>query len=317
MSVADERPQQQQPDNDSGGDGRLLRQRAAAVVARLAGTELMTRQVVDGMPGGPHRSPRRGGGVEFAEHKEYSPGDDLRHLDWRAYARADRLAVKRYEQEVHVALTLVIDGSASMAVGGEGNDKLECARLVAGALALLTVRQGDAVGLLIAGAGGQQLPHAAGAAHAFELIERLSVLKADGPAGFEGVGRQLRVGMPRRGVVVAIGDGLADPATLLAPLVGWQRAGLQVVFLHLLHPLEVDLSFDQPVELVDAETGTTEVVDPRFVRNAYVDMMRAHCEAIRRRTGQAGLAYAFATSGEDPAQIVRRVLGLLGSRRRG
>jgi uncharacterized protein (DUF58 family) len=284
-------------------------------VARLAGTELRTRQLIDGLPGGSHRGLRRGSGVEFAEHKEYSPGDDPRHLDWRAYARSDRLVLKRFEQEVHVAVTLVIDASASMALSlPAGGDKFASIRLMAAALALLVARQGDAVGLVVAGRPNLQVLHGGGQHHAAQLIQALEQCVPSGPSALEHLGEAVRHPLPRRGMVIAFSDLLGPPTHLLAPLVQWRRAGLEVVVLHCLHPRELDLDLPSPLTIRCSEGRPSRTVDTRLLQRSYGEMLAAHRAEIRDIALGAGIALLEIDTSEDPAQVVRRLIGVLTAR---
>lgn len=301
-----------------------LRERASEVLARLPSRELRTHATVDGAPGGLHRGLRRGGGVEFAEHREYAPGDDLRHMDWRAYARNDRYVIKRYEQEVHASLTLLLDASASMEVGEDGAagaasglSKMAAVRLLAAALAALTVRQGDAVGLLVVGRRRQHLAPAGGETHLMYLLDVLLRLQPEGVAGLESVDRADLGGIQRRGAVVVLSDVLAPPARALAPLSAMTRLGPQVVLAQCLHPLELSLGFGGPVELACAETGTRQIIDPRVARAAYRDMMQAHIASVREHATSLGVHHILVDLSEDPASVLARLLGVLAAPAQG
>ncbi len=297
--------------------GEALALRAAAVVAGLRGLVPPPQRRVDGIPGGVHRGARRGGGMEFAEHREYAPGDDLRHVDWRAYARNDRYYVKRFEQEVHASITLVLDASASMTLpGAPAPDKLATVRLLCAALATLTVRRGDAVGLVVAGRS-IELAAAGGESHLRRVIGRLANVPALGPASLQSLDRRLLRGADRRGALVAVSDVLVDPAAAIAPLARIRRIGQQVVLLHTLHPLELDLGFSGPVELYCAESEIAEVVDPRALRGAYRDLMQRHIDEVRDRAARAGIAYRLAVLDRDPGELVRLAVSALASGRGG
>lgn len=306
------------------GPAVTLRQRASEVLARLPARELRTRATVDGSPGGLHRGLRRGGGVEFAEHREYAPGDDLRHLDWRAYARNDRYLIKRYEQEVHASLTLLVDASASMSLGedgaagaAEGLSKMDAVRLLAATLACLTVRQGDAVGLLAVGRRRQHLAPAGGETHLWLLLDALQRIRPDGAEGLESIDRADLGGIKRRGAVVVLSDVLAEPARALAPLSAMARLGPQVVLLQCLHPLEIHLDFRDAVELACAERGSRHVIDPRVARAAYGEMMRAHIGRVRAQATQVGVHHLLVDLSDDPAEIVARLLLVLAAPTQG
>ena len=300
-------------------DIATLREQAGLVLARLLDRELRSATVVSGAPGGMHRGLRRGGGVEFAEHREYSPGDDLRHLDWRAWARNDRFYIKRYEQEVHASITLLLDASASMAVAptagvAAGVDKLAAVRLLVAILAAMVVRQGDAVGLMIAGRPHLNVSPAGGEAQLLRVIGTLLRAAAEGEGGLETLGRAALRDVERCGVVIALSDVLTDPGQAMAPLAAMARLGPRVALLQTLHPLELTLGFDEPVELVCGERGRRQIVDPRVVRRAYIDMMSDHCAAVRKQATAAGVHHLVVDLGTDPAAHIGKLLSLLSAR---
>lgn len=298
---------------------QTLAQRSAEVLAGLGPLQLPPRRVDDGQPGGLHRSLRRGGGVEFSEHKEYAPGDDLRHLDWRAYARTDRYYIKRYEQEVHATLTLVVDASASMQVNDlRGGDKFDAVRLMLAALGLVLVRQGDAVGLMVIGQPELNLAPAGGLRHFANLADRLEKLQPGGTSGLDVLGPSSWRGLERRGLVVVASDALVEPNKAMAPLRDLARSGQDVLLLHCLHPRELDLDFQGPTWLQCRETGDRRLTDPRLARAQYVEMMQAHCQQLRTLAVHGGLGYLLVDTGIEPRGVVRQILRATAQlRRRG
>lgn len=294
--------------DEASSDHRSLAQRASEVLAGLGPLQLPARQVGDGLPGGLHRSLRRGSGVEFSEHKEYAPGDDLRQLDWKAYARADRYYIKRFEQEVHASLTLVIDSSASMQFADLAGDKFDAVRLVFACIALVLVRQGDSVGLLVLGRPELTLAPSTGLRHFAILAERLEKLTPEGVGGLDALGPSTWRGLDRRGLVIAASDVLMAPETAVAPLVALQRSGLDVLLLHTLHPRELDLNFTEPAQFTCRETERRRNVDPRVIRDVYVDLMRAHCESLGRLATHAGIGYLLVNTSVEPRGLIRQVL---------
>lgn len=304
---------------DEQAQQQTLAQRATEVLAGLGPLQLPARQVDDGQPGGLHRSLRRGGGVEFSEHKEYASGDDLRHLDWKAYARTDRYYIKRYEQEVHATLTLVLDSSASMAFHDlRGGDKFDAVRLLLATLGLVLVRQGDSVGLVIVGHPELNVAPGGGLRHFANLCERMEQVQASGPAGLDALGPSQWRGMDRRGIVVVASDALMPPERAVAPLHDLHRMGQDVLLLHTLHPRERDLDFQGPTWLHCQETEHKQLVDPRLVRHTYVEMMQAHCERLRTLATHGGLGYLGVDTGIDPRGVMRQILRATARlRRRG
>ena len=288
---------------------------SASLVSQLGALAPPPQRTVDGTPGGVHRAARRGGGMEFAEHRDYVPGDELRHIDWRAYARSDRYTIKRFEQEVHASVTLLLDASASMHVGQEPPDKFEATKLLCAAIATWVARSGDAVGLVLAGRGVDLAP-AGGRAQLRRVVQHLADIEADGESGFEGLDRAVLGSAQRRGTVIALSDLLADPAYVLAPLAQLRRLGPRVIVLCTLHPLELDLGFAGDVELRCAETAQQHRVDPRAVRSTYTGLMRKHLAALHERASAAGLELHIINIGDDPLAILRAIARALSRQRR-
>lgn len=295
-----------------------LRVEAGEVVRRAGATGLPTGRPQHGAAGGLHVGRRRGGGIEFAEHRDYAAGDDLRHLDWRAYARRDRLLVKRFEAEVHTDVWLVFDGSASMALvepavaGGDPVDKLHRFRVLALAIGLATVAGGDAVGLDVPAADGPStsFPPRGGSAATRTLGDALLGVRGAGAPG-------LPSWRPRgRGAVLALTDGLAPADAVVAPLAAARRAGAEVTLVHGLHPREIAFDFESVVTLRCEETGDERIFDPRRMQDEAAMMMQAHCRALRFAAESAGVRYVFADLGGDLAAPLRELLASAGQGRR-
>lgn len=299
-----------------------LRALAMEQIARLGTTEVGARRAVDGRLGGQRQGLRQGGGVEFAEHRDYAPGDDLRRLDWRAFARNDRLYIKLFEEEVHTSVLLVVDASASMAmrdaattVGGRTPvDKWRQVQVLAAVLALLIGRQGDALGLQVCGDDGPAPRVTSGPAQVSRVLARIAALQPDGAAALPELAAHSAVA--RCSVVIVLSDLLTDPKEAIAPLARMRRAGPDVLLLHALHPVEQTFDFGQAVELYCEERGTRMRVEPRVVRQRYLAMMAAHQDALRQRCLDAGIRYDMLDLGEPASVELRRALGGLQRGRR-
>ncbi len=283
--------------------------------------ELVSRLVRWGVPGPPtahpqrgiHRSPRRGASLEFSEHTEYAPGDDLRHLDWRIYAKTDRYYVKRYEDERLQRAVLVVDASGSMAYGGRPGEvrgsKYHAAARYAVALAACLLRQGDAVGLAFAGGrGGEGLPPRTGRAHLGALIDVLARAEPEGRAGLIRTCEALADRLGRAAAVFLFSDFL-DPEDEALPGPRLLAArGIAARVVHVLHPDELDLPFDDVCRFKDLEGPGSIVVDPEGVRRAY----REEIEGFRRRVAgaaeQLGAPYAGVVVGDDPVPALGGLL---------
>ncbi|HUO51674.1 MAG TPA: DUF58 domain-containing protein [Gemmatimonadaceae bacterium] len=265
-----------------------------AEIASLGRIEVVARWVVDGFLTGLHRSPRKGFSVEFAEHRPYQPGDEPRTLDWRIAARSDRLVVKQFEEETNLRATIVLDVSRSMAWSGDRArlTKLAYAERLAAAVALLLLRQRDAVGLIRFDAAVRSaVPPRARLGQWKRIVASL-----DDP----GAGRETRAGaafleagrlVPRRGMIVLISDLLLDPEDVLAPVRTLRRAGHQVVVLHVLDPAERDLAASGEALFVDPEGGAAVPAAPAEVREAYRETVRRALGEWRAALAAAGASY--------------------------
>jgi uncharacterized protein (DUF58 family) len=309
------------------------------VLARLATLQLRARRVVEGVLTGLHKSPLRGQAVEFAEHKEYAPGDEIRHIDWRAYARVDKYQVKKYELETNLRAYLILDASASMAYGQGRPSKLEYGKMLAASLAYLLTRQQDQAGLVIAGAPAaasaaseltppqvdpderdaklpsairRYLPPRASQSH---LNGLLNILEATGPGGetdLAGAIDFVAEKAQRRAAVFVMSD-LFDPSPkALASLARLRRRRCEVAVFHLLDPDELEFPFEDPTEFLALEGDARIEANPATIRAGYLDEMQRFLSATRRQLRDADVEYALART-DDP--LDRVLLTFLAARR--
>jgi uncharacterized protein (DUF58 family) len=251
--------------------------------------QLTARQAVEGAITGRHKSSHRGFSVEFTEHREYSPGDELRHMDWRAYARSDRYYIKLYAQETNLRATLVLDNSASMAFA----NKLDYARHVAACLAYLLASQQDLAGLAVVDESvSVEMAPGSAPAHLDRLFRALENLQ---PGRVADLARQLHglaERLPRRGLVIIISDlWLNDLTEFSRALQHLRYRRHQAIVLHLLDKAEIDLPYDQQVALQDLETGAKVQVDPRELRQTYRKQVEDYLALLRRACGDRGVEY--------------------------
>lgn len=249
-------------------------------LAAVEDLDLVARWVVEGFSHGLHRSPYVGFSVDFASHREYLPGDDLRHLNWKIYGRQDRLYIKQYDAETNVDLHLVLDISGSMTVGdGLGGDrrlqeatmsKLRYASLLCACLAHLAAQQRDAVGLTLF--ADRVVEHFAARGNSDHILSLMAALarkrnhpKAESPV----VLHEIAELMPRRGLVVVISDLYFDPSALLSALDHFRHFGHDVVVFQVLAPLERRMPVDGSVKLVDVETGEALETTAHEIRDSF------------------------------------------------
>jgi uncharacterized protein (DUF58 family) len=272
---------------------RDLRFLDPAVIARLGTMELKARTVVEGFLSGLHRSPYKGFSVEFAEYRQYLPGDDLSTLDWKIYARSDRHYVKKFEEETNLECHLLLDISASMAYrGGAAMSKMEYASVLAGSLAFLMNRQRDATGLIAFDeAIGFRLPASARRGHLHSLLVGLERLK---PGARSDVGRplhQLAEALVRRSLVVLISDLLDDPEPIIKGLKHLRFRGNDVVVFQILDPNEVTFPFHGSSRFRDVESAEEVTTEPTTVRSAYLDELTGLKQRYERELRGAGIDY--------------------------
>jgi uncharacterized protein (DUF58 family) len=280
-------------------------------LAKLGSMAVRARVIVEGAFAGMHHNPHAGTSIEFAEHKEYAPGDDVRRIDWKAVARVGRYYVKRFEDETEMRTFLIVDSSASMGYAGPGVSKLEYASYLAAALGYLLAQQGDPAGLVLFDAQTRTyLPPRARGGHIRDL---LLALEGAYPAGRTEPGRALAyVGelADRRSLVVIMTDLLDAPADLADRLRQLRSRGHDVTLFHLLDPDEVELPFDRLTlfEGMEPEDARHLLADPRDLAASFQRESAALRERWRLTCLEARVEYRFATTAEPPAEVLRAFL---------
>ena len=241
-----------------------------AFFSRLESIELRARSIVAGSMHGLHRSPYLGMSVEFASHREYAPGDDLRHLNWKLYARHDRLYIKEYDADTNLNLYLLVDASASMGCANAGRSKLHYAASLAAALAHLAIKQRDAVGLTLF--ADTIVAHRPPRSRSNQLDEILAVLGRVelSPASDTEKALHLAAGLARRrGLVVIISDLFGDLDRIVGGLDHLRYLNHEVILFHLMDPVERDLSLEGNIRFTDMESGESLTTEAEGVRDAY------------------------------------------------
>jgi uncharacterized protein (DUF58 family) len=278
------------PESATNRDLRFL---DPAVIARLGGMELKARTVVEGFLSGLHRSPFKGFSVEFAEYRQYLPGDDLSTLDWKVFARSDRHYVKKFEEETNLECHLLLDISASMAYrGGAAMSKLEYGSVLAASLAYLMNRQRDATGLI---AFDQQivtrLPARARPGHLHTILLTLERLA---PGSRSDLGRplhQLAEALVKRSLVVLISDLLDEPDTIVSGLKHLRFKGTDVIVLQVLDPYETQFPFRGASRFADVESAAEITADPGQIRAGYLDALGKLQAQYQRELRGAGIDF--------------------------
>jgi uncharacterized protein (DUF58 family) len=319
-------------------DRRLPAAVTPELIARLSGLDVRARTIVEGFVAGLHRSPQRGFSVEFAEHREYLPGDDLRYVDWKVFGKSDRIFLKQYEEETNFACHLLVDVSESMRYRSEGTmlSKLEYAVSVAAALAYLITRQQDAVGLMtFAESIDRQLEPSGRAAHAGQLWRVLEetdparVLTFDEASGGrrssadsaprensqspeDGVIERVLVEasqrMRRRGLVIVLSDLFDDPDSLLRGLKRLKHHRHDVRVLQILDRAEEEFPFDDPTHFRGLESSGERRIEPRALQAAYRAEFGKFLRAVQVGVRRLGMEFVSVKTDEPLDGALRRLL---------
>lgn len=282
----------------------LLSQFDPNVLTALSGLDLKARYLVEGFLQGLHESPFHGLSVEFSEYRDYQPGDDLRHLDWRLYARTEKLYVKQYTQETNVRVYIVCDTSGSMAYRGRAawGSKLDVARATAAALCLLMLQQNDAVGLLsVSGANGAQFIRPSQKPSQFGLmLQHLEALQpGGGPQLKDLLEHAIRL-VHRRSILLFFSD-LLEPAESIAQSLSHLRfLGHECIVFHVLDRDEIEFPFDDGSVFEDLESGQRRSVMPALVRERYLQRFNAFMECHREQLRGLEMPYCLLETHRPP-----------------
>lgn len=280
-------------------------------LSRVARLDLVARLVVEGFITGLHRSPYHGFSVEFSEHRAYMPGDPLRDLDWKAYAKSDRLYVKQYEEETNLKAYILCDVSGSMDFcAGAPMSKYRYATCLSAALAYLMLRQRDAVGLMLfRDAVESYVPPRSVQSHLQTLLKEIDRIQPESDTHMAPAFHDLAERIGRRGLIVVLSDLLDDPQEVLRGLRHFRHRGHEVVVFHLLDPRELDLEFDRETRFFDLEqTDQIITTQPLQVRREYGKMMEEIVETYRRSCAEAHIDYALIETSTPFDQALSRYL---------
>jgi len=262
------------------------------VLARIGNLELVARSVVDGFINGLHRSPYFGASVDFAEHRGYVPGDDIRRVDWRVWARTDRYYVKEYEAESNMNFSVLLDVSKSMDYGSIGITKLDYARMLTACLTNLVHHQRDRVGFVAFDEDiVEHVPPSA--KHMETVLHVLDRIKAGRPGRLREPLHKLAEHFGRRGVLVVISDFYEDPETVVDAVTPLRFRGNDLIVFHVLDPAELDFGFSNASAFEDLESGDQIPVVPEAMRKEYISLVRAHVDALQQRFSEVRVDYTL------------------------
>jgi len=285
-----------------------------ATIARLSRLDLRARQVVEGFIAGMHRSPFFGQSVEFVQHREYTPGDDIRHLDWKVWSKTDRFYVKQYEEETNLRSWLLVDVSESMHYGRGPLDKYAYACTIAACLAYLLLRQQDAVGLItFDDAVRQVVPARSHRMHLDDVLRGLDASRPRAKTDIEGILRQAANRIVSRGMIILVSDLLVDRAPLFRGLEMLLHRRHDVLVFHVLDEDELSFPFAGITRFEGMEELPHLVCDPRALRAGYLEALEEYLTEVRRGCAQREIDYALVKTSDYLDAVLAKFLHVRAS----
>ena len=264
------------------------------VIKRIGRLEIRARHIVEGLLSGMHRSPYFGQSVEFLQHRQYAPGDDLRRVDWKVWAKQDRLYVKQYEEDTNLRCCLLVDVSESMAYGSGPLTKCDYAVTAAAALAYLLLRQQDAVGCAVFDERIRQaIPIRTSTSHLTTIVRALEPKQPQAKTRLYDVLAKVAETYPRRGMMILISDLLVDPDDAHRGLRLLRQLGHDVLVLHVLDDDELDFPFARPARFEGLETADHVTCNPRALREGYLKSLDEFLAALRHGCARDNVDYAL------------------------
>jgi uncharacterized protein (DUF58 family) len=279
-----------------------------AVLGRIGNLELVSRAVVDGFINGLHKAPYFGASVDFAEHRGYVPGDDIRRMDWKVWARTDRYYIKEYEAESNMNFSVLLDVSKSMDYGSRGITKLDYARILTACLTNLVHHQRDRVGVVTFDEDVvEHVPPSA--KHMDVVLQVLDRIKPGRPGSLRAPLHKLAEHFGRRGIIVVVSDFYDDPDAVVEAVAPLRFRGNDIIVFHVLDPSELDFGFTDAQPFEDLETGEQMPVVPDAFREEYRSLVRAHIDALAQAFSAVGVDYMMLDTSQPLDHALYRYLG--------
>ncbi|MEI7730122.1 MAG: DUF58 domain-containing protein [Verrucomicrobiota bacterium] len=279
------------------------------VVARLMQQPLGTRLPMVGTVAGLHKSPHRGSSVEFAEYRKYVPGDDIRRLDWRVYARTDRFYMKEYEADTNLRCYLVLDCSNSMRFKSAGDAKIDYARRLICSLAYMLIQQGDAAGLMCVGKEVvQDVPPKRNPTHLQTIFDMVETVPVGGETALVSALHDFSEKIRQRALVVVFSDFFCPVEPLLDCLQHLRFEKHDVALFHLMDPMEIDFPFDRPTRFVDLESPATLLAEPAIIRAQYQQQLKQHMTALREGCNRFAVELMSVVTDQSYEAVLREFL---------
>ncbi|HUJ21769.1 MAG TPA: DUF58 domain-containing protein [Bryobacteraceae bacterium] len=282
-----------------------------ATLAGLSGLDLIAKTVVDGFVSGLHRSPDFGFSQEFAEYRAYTPGDDLRHVDWNVFARTERCYLKRYRGETNSQLLILLDSSASMSFGSAKVNKLDYARFVAASLCYLASEQRDAAGLIVFDDEIENfIAPSTRQGQLFRLLHAIERAEPGKRTDFAKPFVHVQNFQRRRGMLVVLSDFYEQPEIIIKTIQPLRFRGNDVMLFHVLDPQEITPHLREPALLIDIETKDAVEVSPEYVRHEYRRKIDAHIAELETRARAAGFDYFLMNTRRPLDEALREYLAV-------
>ena len=286
------------------------------VLNKITRLDLKARHIVEGFMGGMHKSPYHGFSVEFAEHREYAPGDDLKHLDWKVFGRTDRLFIKEYELETNLRSHILLDTSESMDYGSKDTTKLELASHIAASMAYLVLRQQDSVGMVCFDKEVKTfIPTSSSMGHLRPILGTLAASTAQNKTDLGTVLNTLAERVQRRGLIILISDLFDRPETILKSLQHFSHKRHDVIVFHVLDEYELTFPFERMTLFEGLEEYPKLLIDPRSLRKAYLEEVNKFCEEIRKGCVKQMIDYVRISTDQDlDVELTKYLAGRLSIR---
>jgi uncharacterized protein (DUF58 family) len=280
-----------------------------ATIARIARLDLRAKQVVEGFITGMHKSKFFGHSVEFVQHRDYVPGDDIRYLDWKVWSKTDRYYIKQFEAETNLRCTLVVDVSESMQYGRGALNKYEYGCTVAACLAYLVLRQQDSIGLITFDSDVRHiLPARSAQNHLDAIVKAMDVSRPREKTDLEKIFRRVAESVPSRGMIVVISDLLADRGPLLKGLEMLRHRKHDVLLFHVMDDDELEFPFAGTTRFEGMEELPQLVCDPRALREGYIEALNEFLEEVRRGSTRLGVDYALVRTSDYLDAVLSKFL---------
>ncbi|NIR51816.1 DUF58 domain-containing protein [candidate division KSB1 bacterium] len=270
------------------------------IVSKLSSMDLRARLVVEGFITGMHKSPYHGFSVEFAEHRQYMPGDEIKNVDWKVYGKTDRFYVKQFEEETNLKSYLLMDASASMGYTSNGITKLDYGIYLAGALTYMMIRQRDAVGLLTFDDKIRRyLPPRSVNTYLHQILMELDATRSSSRTNLSVALHQMAERVKRRGLIILFSDLFDDPKTVLSGLKHFRHKKHEVIVFHILDPLELSFEFEQDAVFRDVETGEQINTQPWHIRKDYQNQVAGFIDDYKKVCRENQIDYVTLNTSES------------------